>query len=102
MNSTTNKMTSIQEPKDTSIVNNIKDFLKQKFPDSVLVPQMDKHPKKAHAGLAAKQIRKNVGSGTHKEWGILLGKDLLCIDFDDEEKHAAPGIHHSCGLRERN
>ena len=66
----------------------LKDHLKLKFPDSVLVPQTeDKHPKKAHLGLTAKEIRRTVGPGRHKTWGILLGDDLVCIDFDNMLKH---------------
>jgi len=72
-------------------ISKFRDFVRKEFPDSVVVPlkEDEKRPIFNHKGMTSEQIYEThkPPSATHKTWGILLGKDLLCIDFDDEDKH---------------
>ena len=63
------------------------------FSDSIVIPLKEggKSPIYKHKGLSVAEIRRyrddNMPPTSHSTWGVLLGTDLVCIDFDDMLKH---------------
>ena len=74
------------------MITKFRNFVRGNFTDSVVVPLKvdEKRPIFAHKDMTVDEIydKHKPPSATHNTWGILLGKDLICIDFDDEDKHA--------------
>ena len=74
------------------VLKNIKNKLSDEFPNTTITKGKDKRPCISHSKLSNDEINrifvKDIAK--YKEnttWGMLLGDDLMCLDFDSVEKY---------------
>ena len=74
------------------VLKNIKIKLSNEFPNTTITKGKDKRPCISHSKLSNDEINrifvKDIAK--YKEnttWGMLLGDDLMCLDFDSVEKY---------------
>ena len=74
------------------VLKDIHNKLLNDFPNTTIAQGKDKRPIVSHAKLSNDELNKRFIKQikTYKErstWGMLLGEDLMCLDFDSIEKY---------------
>jgi hypothetical protein len=74
------------------VLKSIKRKLSDEFPNTTITKGKDKRPCISHSKLTNDEINrifeKDIAKYKEKTtWGMLLGDDLMCLDFDSVEKY---------------